>query len=35
MKTLLLAAALAVASVATVSAEGFPNPYATNSDVGR
>ena len=35
MKTLLITVALAVASVAPVSAEGFPNPYATNPDVGR
>jgi hypothetical protein len=35
MKTLLIAVALAVASVAPASAEGFPNLYATNTDGGR
>jgi len=35
MKTLLIAAALAVVSVAPVSAEGFPNLYATNVDGGK
>ena len=35
MKVLLIAVALALASAAPASAEGFPNPYATNTDGGR